>query len=52
MNAYQARCPHFEVFESGLWVNNNYPGLGVSPGGLVVDPFAEPPFGLLEIKCP
>ena len=32
-------------------MNDNYLGLGVSPDGLVFDPFAEPPFGLLEIKC-
>ena len=49
-DAYQARYPHFEVLESGLWVYDNYPGLCVFPDGLVFNPFAEPPFGLLEIK--
>ena len=51
-DAYKAKYPDFEVLETGMWINDNYPGLGASPYGLVYNLLAEPPFGLLEIKCP
>ncbi|XP_031429123.2 uncharacterized protein LOC116221807 [Clupea harengus] len=36
----------------GLIVHPDAPWLGTSPDGLVFDPLAQPPFGLVEIKCP
>ena len=36
----------------GLVIHPEMPWLGASPDGLVYDPSATPPFGLVEIKCP
>lgn len=36
----------------GLVIHPDAPWLGASPDGLVFDPCAELPFGLVEIKCP
>uniref|UniRef100_A0A8C4NPZ3 YqaJ viral recombinase domain-containing protein n=1 Tax=Dicentrarchus labrax TaxID=13489 RepID=A0A8C4NPZ3_DICLA len=36
----------------GLVIHPDTPWLGASPDGLIFDPFAQPPFGLVEIKCP
>ncbi|XP_039670274.1 uncharacterized protein LOC120567383 [Perca fluviatilis] len=36
----------------GLVIHPDAPWLGASPDGLIFDPFAQPPFGLVEIKCP
>ena len=36
----------------GLIVHPDAPWLGTSPDGLVFNPLAQPPFGLVEIKCP
>ena len=38
------------VCESGFWVNPQYPGLGCSPDGLIMEEGNL--VGLLEIKCP
>lgn len=36
----------------GLVIYPDAPWLGASPDGLVYDPSTQPPFGLVEIKCP
>ena len=36
----------------GLVIHPEMPWLGASPDGLVYDPSATPPFGLVEIKFP
>ena len=52
-NKMQKRIPQFVVYDAGLTVNPLWPELGASPDGKICDPSdPEPPFGLLEIKCP
>jgi hypothetical protein len=41
-----------EIRPSGLVVREDYPHLGASPDGKVLDPVAHPHFGNLEVKCP
>lgn len=36
----------------GLVIHPDAPWLGASPDGLIFDPATQPPFGLVEIKCP
>lgn len=36
----------------GLVIHPDAPWLGTLPDGLIFDPFAQPPHGLVEIKCP
>lgn len=36
----------------GLVIHPDGPWLGTLPDGLIFDPFAQPPHGLVEIKCP
>ncbi|XP_051560587.1 uncharacterized protein LOC127444949 [Myxocyprinus asiaticus] len=36
----------------GLVIHHDAPWLDASPDGLIYDPFTQPPFGLVEIKCP
>lgn len=36
----------------GFIIHPDAPWLGCSPDGVVFDPSENPPFGLLEIKCP
>lgn len=40
------------VLRTGFVINVNAPHLGASPDRKVYDGSADPPFGLLEIKCP
>lgn len=44
----------FEVnfLPCGLIIHPDAPHLGASPDGKVVDPNEEPPYGLVEVKCP
>lgn len=37
---------------TGLTIHPDAPWLGNSPDGLVFVPLSQPPFSLLEIKCP
>lgn len=41
-----------QVFKSGLVISSDFPYLGASPDGKVVDPGCSNPFGLSEVKCP
>lgn len=41
-----------DVYPSGLIVSLKKPWLGTSPDGIVYDPSPDPPYGLLEVKCP
>jgi len=41
-----------EICPSGLVVRGDYPHLGASPDGKVLDPVAHPHFGIIEVKCP
>ena len=41
----------FQVAETELWINRQYPGIGASPDGLLFDPVSNTK-GVLEIKCP
>ena len=41
----------FHVAETGMWVNQKYPGIGASPDGVLYDPVSCTS-GVLEIKCP
>ncbi len=36
----------------GFIVRPDAPWLGSSPDGVIFDPSGNPPFGLLEVKCP
>ncbi len=36
----------------GFIVHPDAPWLGSSPDGVIFDPSGNPPFGLLEVKCP
>lgn len=36
----------------GLVIHPDTPWLSASPDGLIFDPATQPPFGLVEIKCP
>jgi hypothetical protein len=50
---YMANTGHkVEIRPSGLVVREDYPHLGASPDGKVLDPVAHPHFGILEVKCP
>lgn len=40
------------VLACGLIIHPDAPHLGASPGGKVVDPGEDPPYGLVEVKCP
>lgn len=40
------------VLPCGLIIHPDAPHLGASPDGKVVDPNKEPPYGLVEVKCP
>ncbi|KAG9261431.1 hypothetical protein AMEX_G5000 [Astyanax mexicanus] len=40
------------VLPCGLVVHPDAPHLGASPDGKVVDPTENPPFGIVEVKCP
>ena len=40
------------VYPVGLVINPSAPYLGASPHRRVYDPSEDPPWGLLEIKCP
>ena len=49
----EMRCDRdVRLQECGLFIHPEYGFLGASPDGLVTDPHAIPPNGLLEIKCP
>lgn len=37
---------------TGLFVSPEYPWLGASPDAIVYDPFEDPPWGCVEVKCP
>lgn len=52
-NAAGENCKlkNFNYRPHGLVVHPDAPWLGSSPDGLIFDPSAQPPFGLLEIKC-
>jgi len=41
----------FQVAETGMWINRQYPGIGASPDGLLFYPVSNTK-GVLEIKCP
>lgn len=47
-----SRMKNVNFTPCGLVIHPDAPWLGASPDGLVFDPSAQPPFGLLEIKCP
>lgn len=40
------------VYRCGLIIHPVAPHLGASPDGKVVDPTEDPPYGLVEVKCP
>uniref|UniRef100_A0A671S172 YqaJ viral recombinase domain-containing protein n=1 Tax=Sinocyclocheilus anshuiensis TaxID=1608454 RepID=A0A671S172_9TELE len=40
------------VLPCGLIIHPEAPHLGASPDGKVVDPNEDPPYGLVEVKCP
>ncbi|XP_016422719.1 uncharacterized protein LOC107751496 [Sinocyclocheilus rhinocerous] len=40
------------VLPCGLMIHPEAPHLGASPDGKVVDPNEDPPYGLVEVKCP
>ena len=40
----------FQVAETGMWINRQFPGIGASPDGLLFDPVSNTK-GDLEIKC-
>ncbi|XP_049333757.1 uncharacterized protein LOC111190676 [Astyanax mexicanus] len=46
------RMKNVNYRSSGLIIHPDAPWLGTSPDGLIYDPHAQPPFGLVEIKCP
>ena len=41
-----------DIWPSEFVVREDYPHLGASPDGKVLDPLAHPHFGILEVKCP
>lgn len=47
-----AETSDVNVLPSGLIIHPDAPHLGASPDGKVVDPNEEPPYGLVEVKCP
>lgn len=38
------------ILETGMWINKDYPHLGASPDGLILNDLGDP-IGVLEIKC-
>ena len=46
------KVPNFAVYDVGLSVHSSFPCIGATPAGKVYDPSENPPYGLLEIKCP
>jgi len=40
------------IYPSGIVVSPKVPWMAATPDRKVYDPSADPPFGLLEIKCP
>ena len=46
------KVPNFAVYDAGLSVYPSFPFIGATPDGKVYDPSENPPYGLLEIKCP
>ncbi|ESO95568.1 hypothetical protein LOTGIDRAFT_175144 [Lottia gigantea] len=51
-NQVSVPLPCNNVYASGLVINPSCSYLGCSPDRKVYDPTANPPYGLLEIKCP
>ncbi|XP_039895810.1 uncharacterized protein LOC120738581 [Simochromis diagramma] len=39
-------------YKCGFVVHPDAPWIGASPDGIIFDPFEQPPFGLVEMKCP
>ncbi|KAJ8367437.1 hypothetical protein AAFF_G00317850 [Aldrovandia affinis] len=46
------RMKNVSYTSCGLVIHPDAPWLGASPDGLIFDPTAQPPFGLIGIKCP
>lgn len=47
-----AETLNVNVLPCGLIIHPGAPHLGASPDGNVVDPNEDPPYGLVEVKCP
>lgn len=48
----KSQSKNVTVYHSGLVINPGMPYLGCTPDGKVYDSEENPPYGLLEIKCP
>ena len=46
------KVPNFAVYDASLSVHLSFPFIGATPDGKMYDPSENPPYGLLEIKCP
>lgn len=46
------RMKNVSYTSCGLVIHPDAPWLGASSDGFIFDPTAQPPFGLVEIKCP
>ena len=44
-----AEATKYQVEETGLWIHNEFPFVGASPDGLIMND--QKPIGVLEIKC-
>ena len=51
-NKVQTKVAGFTVFDAGISVNPECPFVGTTPDGKVYDTVENPPYGLVEIKCP
>ncbi len=49
---WYAETFNVNVVPYGLIIHPDAPHLGASPEGKVVDPNEDPPYGLVEVKCP
>ncbi|XP_041951961.1 uncharacterized protein LOC121712059 isoform X2 [Alosa sapidissima] len=47
-----SRVKNINYWPCGFVIHPDAPWLGYSPDGLLFDPTENPPFGLVEIKCP
>ena len=51
VNSY-VRDRNVNVYRCGLVIDPSCPHLGATPDGKIYDPSENPPFGLIELKCP